>query len=136
MAITDITDLTEVQASELTNNDLIAVGTLTGWKKIKANALGGGGGVEDFVVEFTITPGETFAVTSETTLAQIYAAYQQGKNIKGVGAVAGLGDVIFQMVSISDSLVVFFTFIEMIEGDGMNMTIRGTTSGYSGHPYQ
>lgn len=127
MAITNITDLTEIQASSLTDNDLIAVGTQSGWKKIKANSLGGGGGAEDFVIEFTITPGTEMTVTSETTFAQVYSAYQQGKNIKGTSSVTGLGDLLFYMTQINDSSVKLFTYL----GTDLLATINGDSEGWS-----
>lgn len=79
MAINNITDLTEIQASSLTDNDLIPVGTSTGWKKIKANALGGGG-AEDFVAEVSTNDFETF--TSTVTVSDLQTAYSAGKNLK------------------------------------------------------
>lgn len=69
---------------------------------------GGGGGAEDFVVEFTITPsGNSMSVTANHTAVEVYAAYQQGKNIKGVGEIVGMG-----------MTVLFYLTYIMTESDG------------------
>lgn len=132
MAIIPIDNLQEKDSAG--ENDFLVLSTQEGAKKIKAKNIGGGAG--DFVVDFTITRDDTFTVTSETTLAQIYSAYESGKNVRGVGGLTGIGDAIFHMTHISDSLVVFFTFIEMESGNGLTMTIRGTSSGYTAYLYQ
>lgn len=134
MAINTIDNYPEI--TELTENDYLPVATPTGLKKVKGSNVGGGGGAGDFVVEFSITPGDPFTVDSETTFAEIYAAYQQGKTIRGVGTITGMFDIMLVVTQISDTDVVFFTFIEAEAGEGIYATIRGNSSGYSMYLYQ
>ena len=133
MAIINITDLTEVQSSALTDNDFLAVGTSTGWKKIKANSLGGGGGAEELVVEFT---GDPSSVTSITTYAQIVAAFEAGKNVRGVWTSESTGSMLFRLANVFASEVVFAGEMEISQGSLISCTIRGSSSGYSFYSYQ
>lgn len=95
MAILNITDLTEVESSALTDSDMLVVGTSSGAKKIKANSLGGGGGADVFLVNFTTQDGETF--TADKTIRQIAQAIRSGAIIKGVFDTTAFGgtDVYF-----------------------------------------
>ena len=86
MAIDNITDLTEIQASSLTDNDLIAVGTQSGWKKIKANSLGGGGAESDVVLCHLTLTDTTLAVT-DMTAGEIFEAVDSGKRVIGLATV-------------------------------------------------
>lgn len=120
-------------------NDYLLISHGNDTYKIKASAVGGGGGgADDFLVEFAITPpGEDWVVVSETTFAQILAAYQQGKNIRAIGKITGMFDFLLYPVQISDAGVVFFGFIEAEgPGTGINLTISGNSSGYSMYVYQ
>lgn len=129
MAITPINDLTEVTSGNLTNDDYIPVARGNTGFKIKANSLGGGGGAEDFVVEFTINPEDDWATTANKTYAQAYAAYQQGKNLKGKGTMPNFldGDVILHNCYASDTTVTFFSII----GEGVVVIVAGTAEGWT-----
>lgn len=96
----------------------------------------------DFLVNFTLSLGQTPSVISETTFAQIKAAYDQGKNIiakadvtVSIGSVTAQFDMVYHITQIDDSKVVFFGFTEMTEGEGTYSTITGTSSGYSFYSY-
>lgn len=97
----------------------------------------------DFLVNFTLNLGQTTSVVSETTFAQIKAAYDQGKNIiakadvtLSIGSVTSEFDMVYHITQIDDSKVVFFGFTEITEGEGTYSTIVGTSSGYSFNSYQ
>ncbi len=94
---------------------------------------GGGGGADDFVVNFTITTPN--GATSTTTFEQIKAAYKQGKNIKGIGTISEMGNLILYPTQITDTDIVFFGFIELAAGEGVSCTLRGNSSGYSFYTY-
>lgn len=131
--IITINDLTELQTAG--ENDYLLISSGNDTYKIKASAVGGGGGggAEDFVVNFTITPPDS--ATSATTFAQIKSAYDQGKNIKGIGTITGMGDLILYPTMITDTDVVFFGFVELAAGEGITCTLRGNSSGYSFYMY-
>ena len=131
--IKTINDLTEIQSAG--ENDYLLISHGTDTYKIKASAVGGGGGgADDFVVNFTVTPPTT--ATSTTTFAQIKSAYDQGKNIKGIATITGMGDLILYPTMITDTDVVFFGFVELAAGEGIYCTLRGDSSGYSFCMYQ
>lgn len=130
--IITINDLTELPTAG--TNDYLIISSGNNTYKIKASAVGGGG-ADDFLVDFTITPPDS--ATSATTFAQILSAYQQGKNIRAKGAITGIGDTMFCLAHISDTEVVFIGFVEFAAGEGVvDVTIRGNSSGYSMHTYQ
>ncbi len=91
MAINDMANLTEItEASSLTDNNFIAVSDSTdakGWKKIKANALGGGGGDSSNVVvlEFELVD---YLPKSKNTCGEIKDIVESGKAILGLMNVA------------------------------------------------
>lgn len=134
-----INDLTE-KTSAVGQDDLLVIAEKVDdayiTKSIKATSVGGGGGggADDFVVNFTITPPDS--ATSTTTFAEIKSAYQQGKNIKGIGTITGMGDLILYPTMITDTDVVFFGFFELEAGAGIHCTLRGNSSGYSFYMYQ
>lgn len=131
--IITINDLTELPTAG--TNDYLIISSGNNTYKIKASAVGGGGGgADDFVVNFTITPPDS--ATSATTFAQIKSAYDQGKNIKGIGTITGMGDLILYPTMITDTDVVFFGFFELEAGAGIYCTLRGNSSGYSFYMYQ
>lgn len=127
MAITTIDNLQEIQSAG--ENDVLPISTGNGVKKIKASNLGGGGGAEDFVVEFTFNPDDDWATTANKTFAQAHAAYQQGKNLKGKGTMPNFldGDVILHNCYASDTTVTFFSII----GEGVVVIVAGTTEGWT-----
>lgn len=66
-------------------------------------AGGGGGGAEDFVVNATLTAGSgTPTITSETTIADILDAYDDGKNIKLKLVGEGMPDMFGSLAYIVD----------------------------------
>lgn len=130
--IITINDLTELPTAGA--NDYLIISSGNNTYKIKASAVGGGGGADDFVVEFAIAPPDS--ATSTTTFAQIKSAYDQGKNIKGIGTITGMGDLILYPTMITDTDVVFFGFAEPAAGEGVTCTLRGDSSGYSFYMYQ
>lgn len=109
MAIDNITDLTEIQASSLTDNDLIAVGTTSGWKKIKANSLGGGGAESDVVLCHLTLTDTTLAVT-DMTAGEIFEAVDSGKRVVGLANVEtdGYQSVDFTFVGSSGGVYVAY----------------------------
>lgn len=127
MAITTIDNLQEIQTAG--ENDVLPISTGNGVKKIKASALGGGGGAEDFVVEFTFNPEDDWATTSNKTFAQVSAAYQQGKNLKGKGTItAGFeGDILLICTTVSSVGITFFSMF----GGGAAMLVTGTAEGWT-----
>lgn len=117
MAINPISEYPEV--TELTENDYIPVGTPTGLKKIKSSNVGGGG-ADDFVVNFAISADSGLSVTGDHTAQEVLTAYNQGKNIKATASMGdpSQGDVVMTFImylgNFSDGGVMFFTF--SIEG--------------------
>ena len=140
MAITTIEQLT-LKEDAVGENDLLIIAEKNGntytTKSIKANAVGGGGGggADDYVVSFTLTMdgGSSMSVTADHTAAEVYAAYQQGKNIKGVGELAVVGMTIifyFTYIMTEDNEmtgVMFHTFNK----EGGTMRIDGDANGWT-----
>lgn len=91
-------------------------------------ALGGAG---DFLVEFTIdlSQGEP-SVTADHTIAEIFAAYQQGKNIKGVAETGETVTLFFfssYMEENNDIILSFFAF----GTEGGTIRLDGDSSGWN-----
>lgn len=84
MTINPISEYPEV--TELTENDYLPVETPTGLKRVKGSNVGGGG-ADDFVVNFIISAGSEMTVTGDHTAQEVLTAYNQGKNIKATGSV-------------------------------------------------
>ena len=122
MAITTIDNLQEIQTAG--ENDVLPISTGNGVKKIKASALGGGG-AEDFVVSFTINGS---SVTSDKTVAEIIAAYNAGKNIKGNYE---LDDITFlpTLTGIMDTAEVSSVVFYGYQSEGSSREIDGMSSG-------
>ena len=126
MAITTIDNLTEIQSAGA--NDVLPISTANGVKKIKASALGGGGGAEDFVVTFTIDDtGGSETVTSDKTVAEIITAYNAGKNIKGNYE---LDDFTFlpALTGIMDTAEAKFVFFYGYQSKGESREINGMSA--------
>lgn len=110
MAINPISEYPEV--TELTENDYLPVGTPTGLKKVKGSNVGGGG-ADDFVVNFAISGGSEMTVTGDHTAQEVLTAYNQGKNIKATGSVETEGmtiTFIFYLGNLSTAGVTLYTF--------------------------
>lgn len=98
MSILNINNLTEVESSALTDNDMLVLGTASGAKKIKANSLGGGG--SDFSYDLNISAtasamgehGELTIsdceVTSDKTIDDMISKIEDGQMLTVSGGIA------------------------------------------------
>lgn len=136
MAIKTIDELDPVQAGyTVGENDVLPIaiednGSYT-TKKIKASALGGGGGAGNFIMH--ISMGQS-GFESEETIAEAYAAYQTGQYIIGEFDTGAEGEYILAGATyISDS---YIEFLILNPEGGALIKVSGETSSGGTDSYQ
>lgn len=96
MSILNINDLPDVETSELTDSDMLIVGTSSGAKRVKANSLGGGGSDFSYDLNFSATAedivndkftGLSITLSIDKSFNDLYDKVESGESLTISGGV-------------------------------------------------
>ena len=84
---------------------------------------GGGGGNNDFVVTYTINDSD-LTVTADKTFAEINAAFEAKKNVKGLSN-DGQGEVLLSLARVMSDRLLFYGNTFITEGESISVFAFG-----------